>query len=642
MATIKGLTIAIGADTKEFNKELKKADRQINTTNKQVDALTKSLDLDFDANRFAEAQRLAQDVLEQTEAKAKALKEQIVFMANNGGVDSENYKKLQTELTKTETKAVLLKGKLQDIKNLKMDKIAGQIQNIGDGITKAGNAIKPFSVVATAALASFVAIGKSSIDAAGNIDDMSQQIGINAESLQKWQYVALQSGLTNDQLQNAFVKTQAALADLSTGTTGPGADALAQLGISTEQAALGMEANLDTIISKLAAIEDPIQKASMANELFGDKLGSKLVPLLNQGGEGLSKLTDEFAALGFISNEQVESLASFDDKLNKIRYSFTNIKNQLGASLLPLMETFAAFLSDKVVPAVAKAAGWFGNLSLGQQKLIIGALALIAGLAPVLLIAGKLTSVIGKLTSSTGALTKALTFLSAHPIIAIIAVIAALVALLYSKNEQFRESIDSLMRSLGGLMPIVDILMDALGSILEALSPIVDILGNVLGGIIEALVPLITLIVNLLSKVLVPVIKAVGAVFKELGKLITSIFEGVVKAIEWMINGVIGLLNGLIKGLNKVGKALGFTIGEIKKVDLGGIKAPDIKADQTFEDKTEQIIQQTEIAGSPQTVINNDYSDRDIKIEVVVQNYGNEVDTDKLVREINIKLAEAM
>lgn len=642
MATIKGLTIAIGADTKEFNKELKKADRQINTTNKQVDALTKSLDLDFDANRFAEAQRLAQDVLEQTEAKAKALKEQIVFMANHGGVDTENYKKLQTELTKTETKAVLLKGKLQDIKNLKMDKIAGQIQNIGDGITKAGNAIKPFSVAATAALASFVAIGKSSIDAAGNIDDMSQQIGINAESLQKWQYVALQSGLTNDQLQNAFVRTQAALADLSTGTTGPGADALAQLGISTEQAALGMEANLDTIISKLAAIEDPIQKASMANELFGDTLGSKLVPLLNQGGEGLSKLTDEFAALGFMSNEQVESLASFDDKLNKIRYSFTNIKNQLGASMLPLMETFAAFLSDKVVPAVSKVAGWFGNLSLGQQKFIMGALALVAGLAPVLLIVGKITSVIGKLTSSTGALTKALTFLSAHPIIAIIAVIAALVALLYSKNEQFRESIDSLMGSLGGLMPIVDILMDALGSILEALSPIVDILGNVLGGIIEALIPLITLIVNLLSKVLVPVIKAVGAVFKELGKLITSIFEGVVEAIEWMINGVIGLLNGLIKGLNKVGKALGFTIGEIKKVDLGGIKAPDIKADQTFEDKTEQIIQQTKIAGSPQTVINNDYSDRDIKIEVVVQNYGNEVDTDKLVREINIKLAEAM
>lgn len=105
---------------------------------------------------------------------------------------------------------------------------------------------------------------------------------------------------------------------------------------------------------------------------------------------------------------------------------------------------------------------------------------------------------------------------------------------------------------------------------------------------------------------------------------------------------MIGLLNGLIKGLNKVGKALGFTIGEIKKVDLGGIKAPDIKADQTYEDKTEQVLQQTEIAGSPQTVINNDYSDKDVTIHVTVQNYSDKVDTDKLVREINIKLAEAM
>ena len=38
--------------------------------------------------------------------------------------------------------------------------------------------------------------------------------------------------------------------------------------------------------------------------------------------------------------------------------------------------------------------------------------------------------------------------------------------------------------------------------------------------------------------------------------------------------------------------------------------------------------------------MNNDYSNKDIKVEVVVQNYAEQVDVDDLVRRINIKLAE--
>lgn len=642
MATIKGLTVAIGADTKQFNKELRLADKSIKTTSNQVKALTDSLEIEFDGTRFNEALKLAQNVIEQTESKAQTLKKQLEYLESNGGVDTENYKKLQTELINTESKAIVLKQKLEEIKNIKLDQLSNQFKATGESITKAGQALKPISIAATAALAGFAAIGKSAIASAGDIDDLSQQINISAEDLQKWRYVAMQSGLDSSQLQNAFVKTQAALADLSTGAAGPGSEALKKLGLSSDDAAKGMGSNLNEIVQRLASIEDPIQKASLANELFGDRLGSKLIPLLNQGGQGLSKLTEEFESLGFMTNDQVKSLADFDDKLNTIKYSFEAMKNAIGVALLPIMESLATIITEKIVPAVQKFSEWFSNLSLSQQKLIFGTLAIVAALAPILILIGKMTSGIGSLISSTGGLTKALTLLSAHPIIAVILLIIALLTTLYFTNENFRTSINDLFTQLkNSLMPVLETLMGTLGVLLNSLMPMIQILGNVLGVAIKALTPIILFFVDLLIKRLVPTIEIIAFVVKTVFGFVVKVIQDYIQLIEKVINGIIDFINVLIRQINKLGDVLGFTVTELKKVELS-TQINSMKPDQKVIQTSESVIASTKIEGSPSTVINNDYSDKEIVINVTVENYAKEVDTDKLIRDINLKLAEAM
>ena len=49
MAT--SFTIKIGTDTKEFEKGLKKADREIRSTQKSANSLAKSLEINYDENR---------------------------------------------------------------------------------------------------------------------------------------------------------------------------------------------------------------------------------------------------------------------------------------------------------------------------------------------------------------------------------------------------------------------------------------------------------------------------------------------------------------------------------------------------------------------------------------------------------------
>ena len=672
MGNIKGLTVSIGADTKQFDKDIKKVDKEIRNTNNQVNALTKSLELDFNDERFGEAMKLAQKVITDTEFKAQKLREEMKYLEDTGNVDSNGYKNLQTQLIRTESDAVLLKNKLEEINKLKLDRLSDQVKSVGDGITKAGNVLKPFSIAATGILASFVAIGKSSIASASTISDFSQQVNISAESLQKWQYVALQSGLENAELQNAFIKTQSALADLSSGAGGKGAEALSLLGISTADAAKGMGENLDLIISRLASIEDPIQKALIANEIFGDKLGAKLIPLLNNGSEGLATLTAEFESFGFMTNEQVEGLSSFDDVLNTIKVSLANVKNQIGAALLPMMQILASFMSEKVVPAIQKLSEWFINLDLGQQKLLFGGLVLVAGLAPVLLIIGKITSGIGGLISSTGGLTKALTFLSAHPIVAVLGAVAALLTLLYTTNETFRESINNLVSSIGGsLAPILEVISSLLSNVLSLIMPIIDLiatsfaplfnlLATVFGILGESIrvgvsqLSFFTKIIEVIIKIIKPLIEGLTWVYEWINKVFGIGFDWVLQKVRSVTNAIAGFfedtfnwvidkINWVIERINKLTGVIGVSVDKIDRVDFTSKsleKSPITSGNTTPSIITpEQAITNTRIDGSPQTVITNDYSSKDVKIDVHFNNYAKEFDEKDFFKKINLHLA---
>src|SRR5574344_62635 len=113
---------------------------------------------------------------------------------------------------------------------------------------------------------------------------------------------------------------------------------------------------------------------AVANDIFGDKLANNILPLIYAGTDAVNTYCAEYDELGALTNEQVNALAEFDNVLNKIKTQFSNIAAQIGAALLPLMQTLADVISNSLIPKLQKLAEWFGALSVEQQSFIVKAL----------------------------------------------------------------------------------------------------------------------------------------------------------------------------------------------------------------------------------------------------------------------------
>lgn len=394
---IKGLTVKIGADTTDFLRELKKVDKQINQTQKTATELEKSLQLDFNVNRFTQAQKQVQRALSDTNEKAKAIREQLAFLERTGGIDTDGYQKLQLELAKTETQALKLNEQLKQIDKLKFDNATKGIKDLSSNLSTAAKKTAILSATAAGAIAGIYKLGTSTAKTGAELQDYSDRLGVSAEELQRWNYIAMQSGLETEQLTKSMSKARDAIGTALTGGSNSATNALqtllGDLGKLPNDTAQGF----DVIINALAGVKDSTLQAYYANEIFGEKLATDLLPLINQGAGTIAKFNNEFEQIGYLSNEQVQSLADFDNQMNIVNSKLELAKNELGLALLPIVEKFTEILTDYVVPAIRNVAEWFDNLSEPMQNIITGGLMLIGVLSPMLLIMSKIVGVVPSL-----------------------------------------------------------------------------------------------------------------------------------------------------------------------------------------------------------------------------------------------------
>ena len=395
--TIKGLTVKIGADTSDFIKELKKVDKEINATQRTANELQKGLQLEFDSNRFTQAQKKVQSALDTTEAKAKAIREQLQYLERTGGVDTAGYQKLETELAKTETKALQLREQLEQIDKLKFENATKNITKLSNGLETAAKKTALVSAAAVGAIAGVWKLGSDAATTGANLQDMADRLDISAEALQRYDYIALQSGVETEQLVKSIAKARDAVGTALAGGTNTASKALQTLFGDLSQIPTGTEEAFTAIIDKLAQVEDSTMQAYYANEIFGERLATNLIPLINNGADRLAQLGEEFESIGYLSNEQVQALADFDDELNIMKERLELAKTELGIAMLPIMEQFADILSNVVVPAIQSLSEWFASLPEPMQNIITGALMLTAVLSPVLLVMSKIVGVIPNL-----------------------------------------------------------------------------------------------------------------------------------------------------------------------------------------------------------------------------------------------------
>ncbi len=720
MATsIRGLTVEISADATTFNKQMKSMRDAAKSSQSELNALQKSLELEFDSEKFSRAQKIAQQAIDDTATVADTLRRRLQYLEETGNIDTAQYQKLQTELAQTELKAQQLEKQLEKINQIKFDELSSRVTKVGDAISTVGQKLTPISTAAAAAVAGLAGLGIKAASTGAEIDDMSQRLGVSAEKIQEWQYIALQTGVDTQVFNNALVKARAAITDLSSGTINNASKALQSLGLNIDDFD-NKEEMFDGILSALAGMEDKTLQTAYANEIFGDKIANQMIPFLNAGAEQVSVLKDEFSQLDALTNEQVSTLATLDDAFNRVKEGLKNVCLQIGASFAPLLQQIADIINTQIVPKLQQLAEWFNSLTVEQQAFIAKALLVVAALAPLALGIGKVTKAIGGIIKLIPALQAGLSALAANPIILIIAVVAAILLLLYTRCEAFRDAINNLVSTIGeALQPALDAVMQVLDLVMQVLQPIIDLVGGILAvainiisealqpviGIIQTIFdiisPLLDMLMTVVEMILTPIQIAIQAlfgilqpllsvaliplkivlqalqvplqmlgtllgwlapIFKIFGNVVTKIFSGVVKIInivvgvvEDSVNFVIGIINGLIDGVNSALGWLGVhidRIAEVKlRIDTSNIEGmDDVNAiiDSTPPAQKEEsggtVYDGGSGTGTSGDVYNYDNSTKNTtqNVTVTIQNYAAEVDTDKLVREINMKLAEAM
>jgi hypothetical protein len=255
-----------------------------------------------------------------------------------------------------------------------MDKNAKRIANFAKTANKdLSMASVGFEKLAGAAgafltVAAVQQLGMAVRDAAnkmGDLKDAASAIGITTDALQKLQYSAQLSGVSADVLQTSLQKLTKNFGDAAMGGTAA-KKSFDTLGLSgAALSAMPVDEALGIIADKLAAVENPAQRATLATDLFG-KSGLAMVNMLADGSSGLNAMADEAEKLGVVINRDViENAAAAADQLDAMSMVISANLTQALLNLAPLLLSSAQGLAS-----VAAAANQFLFGDLNYYKAV--------------------------------------------------------------------------------------------------------------------------------------------------------------------------------------------------------------------------------------------------------------------------------
>jgi lambda family phage tail tape measure protein len=225
-----------------------------------------------------------------------------------------------------------------------LEKISDSASSIDKRMQQVGSALKAVFAVG-AIVAGAKAVSDEVLRVAERFDEMgkaAQKVGVAAETLSALKFAAEQSGVGFDQLQVGLKKMSVGLLELEDATSKSGS-MLKALGVTTKDTA---ETAFTKVAQKLSEMPDGFQKTAAAMAIFG-KSGADLIPLLNEGADGVKKMTDRAAELGLVMKDStIAQLTLFNDSLDEIRKTSEGLRNKLIEGLAPALAGIAKTIAD--------------------------------------------------------------------------------------------------------------------------------------------------------------------------------------------------------------------------------------------------------------------------------------------------------
>lgn len=223
-------------------------------------------------------------------------------------------------------------------------------KNMGDMQRDAERAGMVIGVALAAAAGSLVYMTKQAINTADSMYKLSQSTGVAIGPLSELAYVGSLAGVGVEQMSASISKLNKHLMEMKRGDVNDSSLALDALGISAKNAD-GSLKSADQVIEALAdsfaSFKDGPEKSAIAMMFFG-KSGAQMVPMLNQGSEGIRAMRAEARELGLtLDTETGKAAEEFNDNLQRLSAVNQGLANSIMKDLIGPMKGF----TDQLVGA---------------------------------------------------------------------------------------------------------------------------------------------------------------------------------------------------------------------------------------------------------------------------------------------------
>ena len=208
-----------------------------------------------------------------------------------------------------------------------------------------------FSGGVQSAIGSALSFANSALEAADELQALSDRVGVSAEVLQEWQYIAVATGSDADDVADAFREMQLRLSEAAQLGSGPAVDALNLLGLTLQDLeGLDPARQFELLRNAISEVEDPADRLFLAEELLGGAT-ERLGGLIEGTAEEMAGLRQEARDTGQVMSD--ETVASLD----QAHESFSNLTTQVKNFAVEALVNFAEGLRliPERVPDVLKA-----------------------------------------------------------------------------------------------------------------------------------------------------------------------------------------------------------------------------------------------------------------------------------------------
>lgn len=193
-------------------------------------------------------------------------------------------------------------------------------------------------MISALSVGAFVSAIRGAVDYQDSIAKLATRSGVTTEAISALGYAADMSDVSTSELAKGLRVLAKDAAD--------GGDNLRAMGISLNDAS-GQAKTADVLFSEVAdrfaSLPDGVAKTNLAIELFGDKIGPQLLPLLNSGAAGLKDMADEAARFGLVvDHDAAKASELFNDNLTRLQSMAKGAAVSIGNALIPSINDLVA------------------------------------------------------------------------------------------------------------------------------------------------------------------------------------------------------------------------------------------------------------------------------------------------------------